>query len=70
MKGIRETDIYALELHETKEVSDGSLFVQVLRVPGGWIYHAFDKSHNILSSLFVPFNNEFQSSDKEKVSNE
>lgn len=35
-------------------VNDGRLFTIRLAVPGGWIYSMYDKSHNILSSVFVP----------------
>ena len=55
-------DIYELILHEGAIAEDNqSLFTTVLRVPGGWMYRSFDKSHNILASVFVPFDNEFQS---------
>lgn len=53
-------NIYELKLHEITIAHDAFLFVTVLRVPGGWIYSSLDKSHNILSSVFVPLNNEFQ----------
>ncbi len=54
--------VYKLKLHEMKmfgNVQD-ALATTALRVPGGWVYSTFDKSHNIGSSVFVPWNNEFQ----------
>lgn len=51
--------LYKMELHERLQFDDGGLFTCILRVPGGWIYRSYDKSHEILSSVFVPFNNEF-----------
>jgi hypothetical protein len=35
-------------------VSDGSIFVTKIKVEGGYIYNSFDKSHNIMGSVFVP----------------
>ena len=51
--------IYELELHERLVVVDGNFFTECLRVASGWIYITFDKSHNMLSSVFVPFDNNF-----------
>lgn len=51
--------LHSMKLHERMQFDDGGLFTCVLRVPGGWIYRSYDKSHGILSSTFVPFNNEF-----------
>jgi hypothetical protein len=53
--------VYEMRLHETIFAEDANLASTVLRVPGGWVYRSYDKSHNILGSVFVPFNNEFQS---------
>lgn len=55
--------IYELKLHEVARVHDGALFIQALRVAGGWIYLSFDKSSQIMSQSFVPFNNEFMKGD-------
>jgi hypothetical protein len=52
---LTKKDIYKLEMHETTVVDDCSLFTTVMRVPHGWIYRSYDKSSNILSSVFVPF---------------
>jgi len=49
-------DVYELEMHEAVNVSE---FVQVVRVPGGWIYN-FKKG----GEVFVPYNNEFQRVEK------
>ena len=59
-----KNNIYELKLGETAVVEDdGSLFTTALRVPGGWFYRSYDKSHNILTGCFVRFDNEFQVSD-------
>ena len=52
-------DIYALDLHVQIEVVDA---LHVRRVPGGWIYTEYDKDgeDTYISSVFVPFNNEFK----------
>lgn len=58
--------LYKMELHELiTPAGDPSL--QILRVPGGWIYHTWhDDSGRVgehrytTTSVFVPFNNEFQ----------
>lgn len=57
-----EKDVYKMKAHEMRMVGEikDSLATVVLRVPGGWIYSQFDKSHNMTASVFVPFNNEFQ----------
>jgi hypothetical protein len=52
-------NIYELELHQTLEMDDPHLYNTILRVPGGWIYRYFDMSRSMLTSCFVPFNNEF-----------
>ena len=49
--------IYDLKLHETITVADDMLCT---RVPGGWIYEIQKPAANILETVFVPFNNEFQ----------
>jgi hypothetical protein len=46
--------IYNLKLHERTCIFDGGLFIEAMRVPGGWIYTFLDKSHNLLSSTYVP----------------
>jgi len=52
--------IYELKLHEeTIVVSQGALFVIALRVPGGWIYNSYDKGHQIMGSVFVPYHDGF-----------
>lgn len=53
--------IYHMKLHETIIAADArSLFTEVLRVPGGWIYQSFDKSTQVMGMVFVPWHNEFQ----------
>jgi hypothetical protein len=55
-------DIYKMELHEREEIKHREgLYMIIIRVPGGWIYeeyHCFNQK--MLTSVFVPFNNEFQ----------
>ena len=53
------TDIYQLKLHESVLDDNGT----VTRVPGGWIYHTVGNKQ--LTSVFVPFNNEFQPQTRE-----
>jgi hypothetical protein len=48
-----EKTIYDLELHETIRTPENGN-VQVMRVPGGWIYDYFGRG------VFVPYNNEFE----------
>lgn len=43
--------IYELKLHEVMELDD--LELDILRVPGGWLYN----------SVFVPYSNEFKNSE-------
>lgn len=63
-------NIYKLELFEEtsqdREPHSTSLF-SVRRVPGGWIFTNFEDSHedgnaiqSRLSSVFVPYNDEFK----------
>lgn len=47
--------IYDLELHEAATIKDAT--VHIMRVAGGWIYTFM--THNPISSIFVPFSNEF-----------
>ncbi len=49
------TKIYNMDLHAEITLNGGT---NVLRVPGGWVYLTYNARH--LSSVFVPFNNEFQ----------
>jgi hypothetical protein len=55
-------NIYEMKLHEEFYIDS---CIRVLRVPGGWIYitkreTSFDHKSVALSSVFVPYNNEFQ----------
>lgn len=41
----------------------------ILRVPGGWIFRTSDNERDIyISSVFVPFNNEFMQESEDGVS--
>lgn len=50
-------DLYEMELHERRYVSDE---IDVTRVPGGWIYTKYRLDQQAMTSVFVPFDNEFQ----------
>ena len=58
--------IYDLQIHEITpvETNDAELWTSVMRVPGGWIYRSYDKSHSMMSNTFVPFDNEYQPAEK------
>lgn len=56
--------IYKMKLHSSVEISPDNI---VMRIPGGWIYITKimeytnnGKANTKLSSVFVPFNNEFE----------
>jgi hypothetical protein len=52
-----EKTLYTLELHESIE----EFGIIIIRVPGGWLYDAWDmKTDEFKQGIFVPFNNEFQ----------
>lgn len=53
-------EIYKMTLGQTLLFDGLSVATQVLRVPGGWIFTQIDKQHNIGSSCFVPYSNEWQ----------
>jgi len=64
--------IYKMKLHEEIMIVDGS---KIMKVPGGWIYTQFelnqppagDNGWNetfTTTSVFVPFNDEFQTAKK------
>lgn len=61
-----EKNIYKLDLNESTFINNGS--IEVLKVPGGWVYTFNNESqHSVgseikfhFTSVFVPFNNEFQ----------
>lgn len=58
--GNEKKSIYDLELNETLVSCD----YIIRRVPGGWVYTEYDGANSqnicIMSSVFVPFHNEFQ----------
>jgi len=51
-----DKNIYEMKLHESIVIG----YYEILRVPGGWVYTHFEEDAKIESSVFVPFNNEFQ----------
>lgn len=54
---MKEQDIYKMKLHEEVYVHE---LLFIIRVAGGWIYKSGDDVTP--TSVFVPFNNEFQES--------
>ena len=57
-----EKTIYELDLHES---STNIPWLEATRVPGGWIYRHWngDKQEYSESGVFVPFNNEFKTTE-------
>lgn len=62
MRNVIECDmmnkLYKMGLHDILYQSD----YEILRIPGGWVYTRFSESGaggSNLSSVFVPFDNEF-----------
>jgi len=51
-------DIYTMKLHENIKL-DGNEFLSITRVAGGWIYMIPRLDCNAITSVFVPFHNEF-----------
>ena len=57
------SEIYKMKLHETLMLDDCLL---ITRVPGGWIYEISAETGTggySLTSVFVPYNNEFEYED-------
>lgn len=50
--------IYEMKLHDQINFEDK--FVQVTRVPGGWLYDCYFTDNETSNAVFVPFDNEFQ----------
>lgn len=48
-------NVYKMKLHENIAINT---LIQVLRVPGGWVYTI--RRNGEIGCVFVPFNNEFQ----------
>jgi hypothetical protein len=53
--------IYKLKLHESMSLNSR---IDVLRVPGGWVYKTMQ------GSVFVPWDNEYQKTDESNTSTE
>ena len=54
--------IYDMELHEKLTPAIKGSIIDIIRVPGGWIYSTYSMSNDnywSVSSVFVPFNDEF-----------
>ena len=60
----KEKTIYDLKLHES--ISLNSNHLEIKRVAGGWLYiESYEYQDNMaLTSCFIPFDNEFQKSEK------
>lgn len=58
------SDLYHMELHEQRTLDEQLATTVITRVPGGWIYTFYNQvdepSQERTSSVFVPFDNEFQ----------
>jgi len=56
------SDIYKMELHDKITVSDPSRvgLMEIIRVPGGWVYSLDYPGYGQSPTVFVPFNNEFE----------
>jgi len=56
------SEVHVMKLHDT--LTPSSLDVQIVRVPGGWIYNTYSSRGNdgeySFSGVFVPFSNEFR----------
>lgn len=56
-----EKSIYDLKLHESVRLPMG---MDILRVPGGWIYNVWDNEKDLaLSGTFVPYSDEHLNGD-------
>jgi hypothetical protein len=53
-------EMYLMELNDVIEYDDKHNVTEIRRVPGGWIYTFTDKSAPVMTSTFVPFNEEFK----------
>jgi hypothetical protein len=51
---------YSMKLDDVLAWDGEHNFIEIRRVPGGWIYTFTDKSCPVMNSVFVPYNNEFQ----------
>lgn len=55
-----KTSLYEMQLGDYLVL--GEMNMQILRVPGGWIFSSLTTANDCLpfGTVFVPFNNEFQ----------
>lgn len=55
---IKRNELYKMDLHDQLHTSIDGKAVEILRVPGGWLYssYAYGQSYQ---ETFVPFDNEF-----------
>jgi len=54
--------LYTMVLHETVTPKSDN-FIQITRVPGGWIYTFYNHDGSSISSCFVEYHNEYQTDD-------
>ena len=52
--------IYSLGFHESLELKTYVSSFVVTRVAGGWLYENYRLDCSVLTTTFVPYNNEFQ----------
>lgn len=55
-----DTDIYGMRLHVSKDISP---YINVIRVPGGWIYRVLEPTLTgkaAVSATFVPWSDEWK----------
>lgn len=55
-------ELYNMDLMDILHISTVEPY-EILRVPGGWVFTRFCNngiSENVISTCFVPFDNEFQ----------
>ena len=73
MRGVymeKEKTIYDLKLFESYYYSIDTyknIWLNIRRVPGGWIFETRYQSDQILSSVFVPYNSEFDERGFEEI---
>ena len=57
----KTNEIYKLKLHESICIDNAcNAKLEIIRVPGGWIYTVYYPGIQNVNSEFIPFDNEFQ----------
>jgi hypothetical protein len=61
----KEKNIYDLKLHEIIQIKgENNADIEVVRVPGGWVYSFNYPGYRQSPIVFIPFSNEFQKINK------